>query len=46
MIEVLERVKKENDFHRGRFRSREFDKFDDLDDWTQGIGPDLIPDNY
>ena len=46
MIEVLERVKKENDFHRGRFRSREFDKFDDPDDWTQGIGPDLIPDNY
>jgi hypothetical protein len=40
MHEVLERVKKENDFHRGRFRSREFDKFDDPDDWTQKIGPE------
>lgn len=40
MHEVLERVKQENDFHRGRFRSREHDKFDDPDDWTQKIGPE------
>ena len=41
MVEILQRKKQENDFHRNRFRAREFDKFDDQDDWTQDIGPKI-----
>ena len=41
MIEVMERVKKENDYHRGRFRMMEQDKYlspNKHDDWTHGLG--------
>ena len=41
MVETLERKKKDNDFHRGRFRHLRDDKDGDPDDWTQGIGPRL-----